>query len=200
MVRAGPVTRNKEKVTISTLKNSAGKPTNSPQENQIVRNLYAQTYSLDKNPSQEDIDSFLNSVELPQVNTDQTKTMDLPFTEKELSTALNLMPSHKAPGPDGFPAEFYKHFWSILAPLLKRPVTEIKQKSRFPTHMKIAIISLLPKPNKDPTLPSSFRPISLINAHTKIISKGLAHRLEKVIRHIMHPDQTGFLKGRFASR
>lgn len=84
---------------ISTLKNSAGKPTISPQEiNQIVRNLYAQIYSLDKNPSQEAIDSFLNSIDLPQVNTEQTKTMDSPNTENELSTALNLMPGkHQVP-------------------------------------------------------------------------------------------------------
>lgn len=80
---ANQITCNKEKVTISTLKNSAGKPKNSPQEiNQILRNLYAQIYSLNKNLSQEDIDSFLKSIELPQVNTEQTKTLDAPIREK----------------------------------------------------------------------------------------------------------------------
>lgn len=47
--------------------------------------------------------------------------------------------------------------------------------------MNTAVISLLPKPNKDPTLPSDYRPISLINADITIISGAQAHRLEKVI-------------------
>ena len=109
------------------------------------------------------------------------------------------MPNNKAPGPDGFPAEFYKHFWPSLAPLFIRAIIEIKQNSRFPVHMNTALISLLPKPNKDHTLPSNYRPISLINVDMKIISKSLAHRIEKVTPYIIHPDQTGFIKGRHAS-
>ena len=89
------------------------------------------------------------------------------------------MPNNEAPGPDGFPAEFYKHFWASLAPLFIRAIIEIKQNSRFPVHMNTALISLLPKPNKDHTLPSNYRPISLINVDMKIISKSLAHRIEK---------------------
>lgn len=36
------------------------------------------------------------------------------------------MPVGKAPGPDGFPTKFIKHFWSMLTPVLFRTVTEIK--------------------------------------------------------------------------
>ncbi len=42
--------------------------------------------------------------------------LDSPLTSDELQEALNSMPNKKAPGPDGFPAEFYKEFWAILAP------------------------------------------------------------------------------------
>lgn len=65
----------------------------------------------------------------------------------------------------------------------------------LPVNMNTATISLLLKPNKDLTSPSSYRPISLINTNLKITSKALAHRLEKVICSIIHPDQTGFIKG-----
>ena len=197
---ANQIKRNKEKATISTIKDSAGKPTNSPQEiNEIFRNFYSKLYSSDHNPRQEDIDLFFKDIKLPQLSTEQVNILDSPVTEKELFTALNLMPNNKAPGPDGFPAEFYKHFWSILAPLYIRTITEIKQNSKFPVHMNTALISLLPKPNKDHTLPSNYRPISLINVDMKIISKALSHRLEKVTPYIIHPDQTGFIKGRQAS-
>ena len=65
--------------------------------------------------------------------------------------------------------------------------------------MNTASISLLLKSNKDPTLPSSYRPISLLNVDIKIITKTLSHRLEKIIPSIIHPDQTGLIKGRNSS-
>lgn len=65
--------------------------------------------------------------------------------------------------------------------------------------MNTATISALLKPNKDPISPSSYRPPSLINTDTKIISKALASRIEKVTPSIIHSDQTGFIKERHSS-
>ncbi len=65
--------------------------------------------------------------------------------------------------------------------------------------MNTALITLLLKPDKDPTHLSSYRPLSLINTDIKIISKALTNRIEKVIPSIIHPDQTGFIKGRQSS-
>jgi len=65
--------------------------------------------------------------------------------------------------------------------------------------MNTALISLIPKSNKDHTFTSNYRPISLINVDIKIISKALAHRIEQIIPYIIHPDQNGFIKGRHAS-
>lgn len=45
----------------------------------------------------------------------------------ELHNALQQMPNKKAPGPDGFPAEFYKTFCPILETLFYRMVNEIKE-------------------------------------------------------------------------
>ena len=61
-------------------------------------------------------------------------------------------------------------------------------------HMNPAVMTLLSKPNKDLTLPSSYRPLSLINTHFKIITKTLATRIEVVTPMPIHPDQTGFIK------
>ncbi|XP_051807528.1 LINE-1 retrotransposable element ORF2 protein isoform X1 [Acanthochromis polyacanthus] len=109
------------------------------------------------------------------------------------------MPNNKSPGPDGFPAEFYKHFWSILSPLFQRVIADIKKQLKLPSNMNSATISLLLKPNKDPLLPTSYRPISLLNVDLKIITKTLSHRIEKILPFIIHPDQTGFIKGRHSS-
>ncbi|KAF7642911.1 hypothetical protein LDENG_00248450 [Lucifuga dentata] len=117
----------------------------------------------------------------------------------ELHEALNKMPSGKAPGPDGFPAEFLKHFWQMLAPLFFRTMTEIKNKGQISPHMNTVAIKLLLKPDKDPTLTSSYRPLSLINTDIKIIAKALAAQLENILPSIIHNDQTGFIKGRHST-
>lgn len=65
--------------------------------------------------------------------------------------------------------------------------------------MSSAKICLLLKPDKDPTLPSSYRPITLINADLKIICKALARCLERIAPYIIHPYQTGFIMSRHST-
>lgn len=52
--------------------------------------------------------------------------------------------------------------------------------------MNTATISLLLQSNKDPTLPSSYCLIPLINEDIKIISEALAYRIETVFSSIIH--------------
>ena len=116
-----------------------------------------------------------------------------------LFRSVLAMPNNKSPGVDGFPAEFYKHFWPTISPLVVKMVNVIKRTSSIPSQRNTALILVLLKPNKDSTLCSSYRPISLINTDLKIISKALSTKLEKVISNLIHPDQTGFIKGRQSS-
>lgn len=52
------------------------------------------------------------------------------------------------------------------------------------------------KLNKDPTLPASYRPISLINQDAKIFTAILANKIKLIIYHYVHIDQTRFILGR----
>ena len=59
------------------------------------------------------------------------------------------------------------------------------------------IITLLPK--VDGTLLGllNWRPITLLNVDSKAAAKAIAKWLETVLPHPIHPDQTGFIKGRY---
>uniref|UniRef100_A0AAR2JRJ2 Reverse transcriptase domain-containing protein n=1 Tax=Pygocentrus nattereri TaxID=42514 RepID=A0AAR2JRJ2_PYGNA len=191
---------NKEKTAIHSIKDSVGNITHDPQQiNNSFKDFYEALYSSQINPSDAETEEFLNDINLPKLNEDQITTLDSPFSSSEFYKAIQHLPNNKAPGPDGFPAEFYKEFWPVLEPTFFRMVTQIKNNHTISPNMNSANISLLLKPGKDPTLPSSYRPISLINVDLKIICKVLARRLEKITPYIIHSDQTGFIKGRHSA-
>lgn len=45
---------------------------------------------------------------------DDLHELDTPFTEEEIWNTFKRMPARKAPGPDGFTAEFLRACWSII--------------------------------------------------------------------------------------
>ena len=46
--------------------------------------------------------------DIPQVSPLENAFLVAPFTKKEIQDAIFEMDHNKAPGPDGFPAEFYQ--------------------------------------------------------------------------------------------
>lgn len=57
----------------------------------------------------------------------------------------------------------------------------------------------IPKPEKDSTSPTNYRPISLLNSHVKLYAKILAQRLIPILPILNKPDQTSFVPGHQAS-
>jgi hypothetical protein len=52
--------------------------------------------------------------DIPQVSEVENDLLISPFTEDEIRKALFQMEHNKAPGLDGFPAEFYQVLWSTV--------------------------------------------------------------------------------------
>jgi hypothetical protein len=52
--------------------------------------------------------------DIPQLSQVENEILTADFTEEEVCEAIMNMEKNEAPGPDGFPAEFYQTFWSIL--------------------------------------------------------------------------------------
>ena len=107
------------------------------------------------------------------------------------------MSSGKTPGNDGLSVEFYKHFWHILKNPLFESVKYSHIKGSLSVSQRQAIIKLLEKREKDKRYIENWRPISLLNVDTKLITKTLASRVKNVLPFIIEHDQTAYVKGRF---
>ena len=107
------------------------------------------------------------------------------------------MPNGKSPGTYEFPAEFYKVFWIDLKDILLSCYVAAFRTRKMSISQRHGIITLIPKKNSVPFLLKNLRPISLLNTDYKIATRCIASRLKQVLPSIIHPDQTGYLKGRY---
>jgi hypothetical protein len=55
------------------------------------------------------VESF--NQDIPQLSQEENDILVKDFSEKEVFDAIMQMEKNKAPGPDGFPAEFYQTCW-----------------------------------------------------------------------------------------
>ena len=123
------------------------------------------------------------------------------LTINELSEALTSFADNKSPGEDGFTKEFYQTFFDILCNDLLNSYNEAFCRGSLSVSQKRGTITLIPKGDENLTeLKNYRRPISLPNIDYKILSKVLAGRMEKVLPKLVHPDQTGFVNGRYIAQ
>jgi len=122
--------------------------------------------------------------------------LDAPFTDDEIKKIVQLIPSQRAPGPDGYIGLFYKSCWDIVKGDLVEALHGFYNLRTTKLHLaNEANIVLLPK--KDNALQlTDFRPISLINSLAKIITKALAERLAPKLGRLVSRSQNAFIKGR----
>jgi hypothetical protein len=52
--------------------------------------------------------------DIPQVSAAENNFLTAEYSEEEVRKAIFQMEHNKAPGPDGFPAEFYQTFWDTI--------------------------------------------------------------------------------------
>ncbi len=143
-----------------------------------------------------EIENFLDGLPIPKINTVDKDLLDAGISEEEVLGAINSLQNNKAPGPDGFPIEYFKVFAKKLLSPLTNMIREALDNQVLPHSLEVATITLLLKPGKDQQECGSYRPLSLLNSDYKVLSKLIALRLENVIPKIIHSDQTGFIKNR----
>ena len=76
-------------------------------------------------------------------------------------------------------------------------INECFEKGEMSVSQKQAVITLIEKKGKDRFSLGNWRPTSLLNVDTKIMTKVLAARIKEVLPSIIHHNPTGYIKDRF---
>jgi exonuclease III len=132
----------------------------------------------------------------PKLTTDQAKMLASEITEKEVLDSIQSSPRGKAPGPDGFPSEFYRQMKKEMVPHLTQLFNLILNGSRPPPSWSQSHIVQIPKKTENIDEVANWRPITLENCDLKIFSRVLCNRFQQVLPQIIHESQTGFVRGR----
>ena len=109
------------------------------------------------------MEAFLESHKLPKLEQEEIENLNRPIPREEIEAVIKKLPSHKRPGPDGFPGEIYQTFkeetiptkavwkyrkrWSTSEKLFGK----IERDGVLPNSFYEASITLIPKPDKDST-------------------------------------------------
>lgn len=167
-----------------------------------ISNYYYKFYKLlyTSRFDENDTSSFLDSiVDLNTIEVDDKNRCDESVSLKEIIDSINHLKINKSPGNGGITAEFYKVFSEPLAPLIAEVYAEsILRTSLLPSWTQ-GVITLIPKPKKDPLLIENWRPICLLNTDYKILAQIFAQRLQKVMSYLIDESQSGIIKNRHIS-
>ena len=116
----------------------------------IITDYYEQLY-VNKMHNLEEMDRFLEKLNLPRLNQEEIEIMNNLMTSTEIEPMIKNLPKNNSPGPGGFTGEFYQTFREELMPILLKLFKKITEEGTLPNSFYEATITLIPKPNKDNT-------------------------------------------------
>ena len=116
-------------------------------------------------------------------------------TDEEIRRVLFAMPSNKSPGPDGYPSEFFKLAWSVIAKDFTVAIQSVFRFGFLPKGVNSTILALVPK-KTDSMEMRDYRPIACCNVLYKVVSKILANRLKRLLPRVVVENPSAFIRGR----
>lgn len=118
----------------------------------------------------------------------------IPTDIAEVQDAIANLKPKKAPGRDGISNHAIQKLPPNFISFLTLIFNAAMNLCFFPTAWKQAVVILIPKPGENPSLPGSYRPISLLPCLGKLLEKILQQRLVSVTDEleIIPPHQFGF--------
>ena len=134
---------------------------------------------------------------LPKLKDDDKKDLEREITLEELHGIIQKSKNNKSPGPDGFTNEFFKTFWGSLRIILLKLLNLYRKNEILNPAQLEGAITCIPKGGKLRNNLQNWRPITLLNSIYKFFSSIIAYRIKNILPKLIHPDQKGFINGRF---
>ena len=129
------------------------------------------------------------------VTPEAAATMNERLTLAELELTLKTC-DDSAPGPDGIPYSYIKHFWRDLGPVILDSWNYSIESKQLPPSHKVSYLRLIPKTGKDCRVIANLRPITLSNTDHKLITKTYAKKLTHLMSEVIGNEQTAYIPGR----
>ena len=160
-------------------------------------------FMLDGAQDAETMDSIVNTLfpahPLRREETWEDGMEEIPlFSEAELIQAVKTLQNRKAPVPDGIPSEVLKVVAQTNPGVLLNMYNSCLKEGCFPKRWKRQRLVLIYKGKGDQNLPSSYRPLCMLDTAGKLLEKLLKPRLQAAIKAAgdLSDRQYGFRKGR----
>lgn len=138
--------------------------------------------------------NFQNDVSQLSVPSDVITSSPLSVSCSEVGMLLRKL-KNKSPGPDGIPAWLLRDFADILSPAITFIFNWSLSTSHVPACFKFANVTPIPKCSS-PSVPSDFRPISLLPILSKVLEKIVARNwILPTLSAKSHASQYAYLPG-----
>ena len=184
-----------------------------PQKKNAVLTVDGIDYVDDKDKAEQFAKTYRSFSKLPALKSDRplrkknrklgkrplgTEESEMPLTMEELNRAIGQAGNSKAPGDDRIPYELIKNLGPKAREHLLHLFNLCWSGTGLPGNWLTAIIKPQLKEGKDPKLPESYRPISLLSCMGKLLEKVIADRLLHVLEkgNLLNECQAGFRPGR----
>lgn len=153
------------------------KPLTDAEKSEVLANALLESSRLEDQlfdePFREAVTEEIDNLRLA----DSHPPVNEPITAEEIAETIAGQKKNSAPGKDGIT-------WALVRRLPESAIEWLREiynacliQGHFPRTWKVATVLMFGKPGKDPTLPSSYRPISLLPVIGKLFEKLILTRI-----------------------
>ena len=147
---------------------------------QICRADYYEDLYSSKLDTWEDVDKFLQTYCLPELNHEEIENLGSPVTSMEIASVIQNFSTNKNLGPDSFTGEFYQIVRQLI-PVFLKLFQNVEAKQTLTGSFYKASITLISKPDKD-IMKEKCKSLSLMNIDAKILNEILVKWMQQYIK------------------
>ncbi|RVW15175.1 LINE-1 reverse transcriptase-like [Vitis vinifera] len=136
----------------------------------------------------------IGNIQVGCISQQDAESLEVPFAETEIHSALMEMNGDKAPGLDGFTIAFWQNAWDFAKEEIMEMFKEFHEHNTFVRSLNNTFLVLIKEKRGGGF--GDFRPISLLGGLYKLLAKVLANRLKRVIGKVVSSAQNAFVMGR----